>query len=128
MGHMNVQYYAAKFDEATWQLLGALGLTPTYLRNTNRGMVAIDQKTKYKREVIAGDTVEICSDVLEIREKSIRFVHIMKKTESGEVVAESEFTGVHIDTVTRRGFVFPEEVVAAVAKLIPHKKDVSSIA
>lgn len=27
MGHMNVQWYAVKFDEATWQLFTIVGLT-----------------------------------------------------------------------------------------------------
>ncbi len=26
MGHMNVQYYVGKFDEATWQLFAFLGM------------------------------------------------------------------------------------------------------
>lgn len=28
VGHMNVQFYTARFDEASWQFLAALGLTP----------------------------------------------------------------------------------------------------
>lgn len=28
MGHMNVMWYAGKFDEATWALFHAIGLTP----------------------------------------------------------------------------------------------------
>jgi hypothetical protein len=29
MGHMNVMWYVGKFDEATWQSLSMLGLTPS---------------------------------------------------------------------------------------------------
>jgi acyl-CoA thioester hydrolase len=29
MGHMNVMWYAGKFDEACWQLLAMLGLHPS---------------------------------------------------------------------------------------------------
>jgi acyl-CoA thioester hydrolase len=32
MGHMNVMWYVGKFDEATWQLLAAVGLTAARLR------------------------------------------------------------------------------------------------
>ena len=28
MGHMNVQWYTSKFDEATWHLCSALGMSP----------------------------------------------------------------------------------------------------
>ncbi len=119
MGHMNIQHYAAKFDEATWQFFGSIHMSPDYLRTANRGMVAVDQKTKYKMEVIAGDIVDITTAVLEIREKSIRFLHIMKKTNSGELVAETEFIGVHIDTITRKSCAFAEDVRNAAAKCIP---------
>ena len=30
MGHMNLTWYAGKFDEATWNLLSLIGLTATY--------------------------------------------------------------------------------------------------
>ena len=29
VGHMNVMWYVGKFDEATWHLFHAIGLTPT---------------------------------------------------------------------------------------------------
>jgi acyl-CoA thioester hydrolase len=32
MGHMNVMWYVGKFDEATWQILSMLDLTPSFLR------------------------------------------------------------------------------------------------
>lgn len=38
LGHMNVMWYVGKFDEATWQGLTMLGLTPSFLREQNRGM------------------------------------------------------------------------------------------
>jgi acyl-CoA thioester hydrolase len=118
MGHMNVQYYAAKFDEATWQLFGAVSMTPEYLRSANRGMVAVQQKTKYKAEVVAGDIIEIKSCILEIKCKSIRFYHVMIKSHSNEAVAETEFVGVHIDTISRKSCEFEEQVVQAASNLI----------
>ena len=54
VGHMNVQSYTARFDEATWQFLAHLGLTPSFLKRNARGAVAVDQHTQYKREVLAG--------------------------------------------------------------------------
>jgi acyl-CoA thioester hydrolase len=54
MGRMNVASYTARFDEATWHFLAHWGLTPAYFKENNRGAVASDQKTQYKREVNAG--------------------------------------------------------------------------
>jgi len=118
MGHMNVQYYAAKFDEATWQLFGAIYMTPEYLREANRGMVAVEQKTKFKLELLAGDIIEIKSCILEIKEKSIRFYHVMKKSNSNEIVAETELIGVHINTLERKSCKFENNIHKIAANFI----------
>ena len=48
-----------KFDEANWNLFARIGLTPTYLRESGRGMAAVQQNITYKRELLAGDIVEV---------------------------------------------------------------------
>lgn len=53
IGHMNVQFYTARFDEATWHFLAAIGITPAYLKGNGRGMGAVDQHTRYKQELHA---------------------------------------------------------------------------
>jgi len=110
MGHMNVMWYVGKFDEATWQLLGALGLTPAYLRARNRAAVAADQHITYKRELVAGDTVSVWSGILEMRSKSIRFYHQMRNDVTGEVAAATILIGVHLDAQTRKACPFPDEI------------------
>jgi acyl-CoA thioester hydrolase len=64
MGHMNVMWYVGKFDEASWQLLATIGLTPSRLRNEGRGMAAVEQRIEYKRELHAGDVISDRSAVL----------------------------------------------------------------
>jgi acyl-CoA thioester hydrolase len=82
MGHMNVMWYVGKFDEATWQLLASVGLSPARLRKEQMGMVAVEQHIEYKREVLAGDLLTIRSSVQEVREKSLLFVHEMTNQET----------------------------------------------
>ena len=75
IGHMNVMWYVGKFDEANWNLIARLGLTPSYLRESGRAMAAVQQNISYKRELLAGDIVEVRSRLLEIGNKSVRFLH-----------------------------------------------------
>ena len=110
MGHMNVMWYVGKFDEATRHFFHALGLTPAFLRENKRGMAAVEQTIQYKRELLAGDIVTVHSVLLEIKDKSVRFSHEMRKADTGEVAATTTLTGVHIDTVARRACAFPEGV------------------
>ena len=113
VGHMNVMWYVGKFDEATWNLFAALGITPSYLRNKNRGMAAVQQNITYRRELHAGDTVTVHTGVLEMRERVIRFVHEMRNAETGEVSAVAVLTGVHIDTEQRKSCLFPAPILAS---------------
>jgi acyl-CoA thioester hydrolase len=113
IGHMNVMWYVGKFDEANWNLIARIGLTPTYLRQSGRGMAAVQQNISYKRELLAGDIIEIASCVLEVGNKSVRFLHEMRNAETGELAATCEITGVHMDRQARKSAAFPEEVRAA---------------
>ena len=110
MGHMNVQWYTGKFDEATWHLFSAVGITPDYIRENNKGMAAVEQLTKYKAEALAGDLLVIKSCVIEIKDKSLRFLHTMSNAVSGVEVATSELVGVHLDRELRKACSFPEYI------------------
>jgi acyl-CoA thioester hydrolase len=118
IGHMNVMWYVGKFDEATWHLFAAIGLTPSFLRENNRGMAAVQQNISYKRELLAGDIVEIESDILEIREKVIRFSHRMINVDNRAVAAECELTAVHLDRTARKSCAFPDAVRASASAQI----------
>jgi acyl-CoA thioester hydrolase len=110
MGHMNVMWYVGKFDEATWQLLAAVGLTAARLRQDGMGMVAVEQHIEYKRELLAGDLLTIHSFVQEVREKSLIFAHEMTNQETQELAARTTLTGVCIDTATRRARPLPADI------------------
>ena len=111
VGHMNVMWYVGKFDEATWQLFNALGLSPGYLRDAQRGMAAVDQHISYVRELHAGATVSVPSRLLEVKERSLRFEHEMVNDETGEVAARTVLKGVHLDKQTRKSCAFEDAIV-----------------
>ena len=110
MGHMNVMWYVGKFDEATWSYFASLGLTPAKLRDNARGMAALEQNLTYKREVLPGDTLEIYTSTVEIKDKTVRFNHEMIDCETGEIVSICELLAVHMDTNARKAIALPKEV------------------
>jgi acyl-CoA thioester hydrolase len=115
MGHMNVMWYVGKFDEASWNFLASVGLTPAYLRESNRGIVAVEQRLSYKRELLAGDIVFVRSSIKEAREKVLLFRHEMINAQTLELAATSEYTAVHIDKGTRKACPLPRHVQLALA-------------
>jgi acyl-CoA thioester hydrolase len=118
IGHMNIMWYVGKFDEANWNLFARIGLTPTYLRDSGLGMAAVQQNLTYKRELLAGDIVEVKSALLEIRDRSIRFKHVMRNAETGEIAAICETTGVHMDRQARKSAAFSDPIRRTAAKLL----------
>jgi acyl-CoA thioester hydrolase len=110
MGHMNVMWYVAKFDEASWQLFARIGLTRTRLLTEKIGMAGVEQHIEYKRELYPGDVVTVSTTVLEVKEKAIRFSHEMTNDDTGEVVARTVLVAVHLDAATRRARALPADV------------------
>jgi acyl-CoA thioester hydrolase len=110
MGHVNVRAYVGAFDQATWAFFLSIGLSPTVLRNGAVGVAALEQRLIYKRELMPGDVIEISTRLVELREKTVRFVHTMKNRESGETVAECEFVGACLDKAGRKARAFPAEI------------------
>src|SRR5688572_3984748 len=102
MGHMNVMWYVGKFDEGTWNFATRCGLSAEYLRETKRGMAAVDQRISYRKELLVGHTVAVRSALLEVKSKSVRFVHEMFRGDTDELAAVMMVTAVHIDTVARK--------------------------
>ncbi len=117
MGHMNVQWYVAKFDEATWHLTAAVGITTQYMREHNRGMAAVEQITRYRLEVMSGDLLVVKSRVIETSDKTIRFRHEMYNAESMQEVANTQIVGVHIDRKIRKSCPLPQSVIEKCAEL-----------
>ena len=112
MGHMNVMWYVGKFDEAVWNLFARLGLTPSYLRESRRGMVAVEQTIRYERELVGGDVVAVRSLVTGVREKVIQVRQVLVNVETGDVAATMDLVGVHLDTVARKSVPFPAPIAA----------------
>ncbi len=112
MGHMNVQFYVAKFDEAVWHLFDRIGVTADYIREHGRGMAAVEMNIRYLKELGAGDLVSVRSGLLRVGGRSLDLVQEMRLGEAGELTAVQKITAVHLDRQARRAAPFPEEVAA----------------
>ncbi|MBL4731350.1 MAG: thioesterase family protein [Rhizobiaceae bacterium] len=121
MAHMNVQFYIGKFDEATWHLFSAAGLTNAYFQAENRGMAAVLQTTNYKAEAMAGDLLVCRSEILEVKDKTIRFIHHMTNPESGKLLATTELIAAHLDRNIRKSCLFPDHIKAKCLELLASK-------
>jgi acyl-CoA thioester hydrolase len=119
MGHMNVMWYVGKFDEAAWNLLLEIGLTPSYLRSQGRGMAALKQSIEYKRELHAGDVVQVRSSIVGLGEKILTVRQTMIHIEEDVVAATMEAVAVYLDTRLRKAIAFPAPMVESIRARFP---------
>jgi len=80
------------------------------MKANHKGMAAVSQQTKYLLELFSGDIVEIQTELLEVTEKSIRFVHTMRRRSQMDTIATSELVGVHFDTEIHKSCPLPQEI------------------
>jgi acyl-CoA thioester hydrolase len=123
MGHMNVMWYVGKFDEATWQLLSSIGLSPTRVRKEGVGMVAVEQHLEYKHELVAGDLLTIRSFAKEVREKAVVLVHEMTNQDTQQLAARTVLTGVCIDLSARKARPLPSDIRERIASTLSPRTD-----
>ena len=110
MGHMDVMWYVANFDEACWQTLAMLGLTPSRLRNEGAAVAPVEQRTEYKGELHAGDAITIRTAIVRITEKSVHMSHEMRIDETREIAAICTIVGVYLDATSRKSQPFPRDI------------------
>ncbi len=121
MGHINIARYAEIFDAANWGFFARIGLGRPYFEASGYGMAALTQEATYHKELFPGDTVAVFTDLLEVREKTIRYRHYLRLRESLELVATCEFIAAHLDRSVRRATPFPAETAAALrSKVVTH--------
>ena len=92
--HMNSRMYVSRFDQATWFLLHAIGMTPASMKQQNLRMAIMRQNFQFLEELRGGELVEIKSGFLAVGEKYFRFLHQMYDDETGKMVATCDSVAV----------------------------------
>ena len=92
--HMNSRMYVLRFDQATWFLLHAIGVTPLSIKQQELRVAIVRQNYQFLEELRGGELVEIKSGFLAVGEKYFRFLHQMFDYESGKMVATCDSVAV----------------------------------
>jgi len=107
-GHMNVAYYVLVFDHATDAVMDGLGIGPDYVAEGQGAMFVVECHVTYDRELTAGDSVAIETQLLDCDAKRVHLFHRMRHADEGFQAASTEIMLVHVDQETRRSAPMPE--------------------
>ncbi len=98
--HMNSRMYVSRFDQATWFLLHAIGVTPASMKQKNLRVAIVRQNYQFLEELRGGELVEVRSGFLTVGEKYFRFLHQMYNYETKNLVATCDCVAVEASLET----------------------------
>jgi acyl-CoA thioester hydrolase len=105
--HMNSQMYVARFDQATWFLMHAVGVTPATMRQEKRRIAIVRQNYQFLAELRGGELVVIKSGFVAVGEKYLRFIHQMYDFASRALLATCDCTAVQASLETGKSVPLP---------------------
>lgn len=122
MGHMNVRYYMAMFDDASFQLLGKLEGAQ---KDKSLGWADVRHVIEYKHETSAGDLLTVRTKVTRIGRSSVSYHHVLVGSLEGELHAEATITSVRFDLVGRQALEIDADMRRRAEGLMPDSGGVS---
>ncbi|MBN9463398.1 MAG: thioesterase family protein [Burkholderiales bacterium] len=106
--YMNSRMYVSRFDQATWLLLHAIGLTPATMKQQALRVAIVRQNYQFLRELRGGELVQVKSGFLAVGQKYFRFLHQMFDEESGAMVATCDCVAVQASLETNQSVPLPQ--------------------
>ncbi|MEU3614446.1 acyl-CoA thioesterase [Streptomyces sp. NPDC006872] len=106
-GHLNQSVYINYAEHARWALLQAAGITQAGLIGKGVGPVALETNIQYKRELLAGDEVDVTCVFEWGSGKTFRIQQTIRRAD-GTVSAELTSVGGLLDLEKRRMVANPQ--------------------
>ncbi len=113
-GHLNQAVYVNYAEHARWSLLQAAGISQAGLAAKGVGPVSLEMTVRYRRELRAGDEVEVTCDFIWGEGKTFRIEQTIRKTD-GTVAAEITAVGGVMDLKERKLVADPKDYFRALA-------------
>ncbi|MFY4717156.1 acyl-CoA thioesterase [Streptomyces sp. LaBMicrA B280] len=113
-GHLNQAVYLQYAEHARWSLLQSAGIGQTGLVRTGVGPVVLETTIRYRRELLAGDEVDVTCAFEWTSGKTFKVHQEMRKAD-GTLAADVTGVGGLLDLKERRLVADPAEVFRELA-------------
>ena len=111
-GRLGLAGAVHQFSGAGFHLMSNAGMSAAYLREQRIGYSTFEFQLRFAAWPAAGTLLQVDSCVAHVGSSSLRFVHRMTDSMTGELVAELGQFGVHLDMAARRPKRLPDELMA----------------
>jgi acyl-CoA thioester hydrolase len=116
--HMNMARYVALFDDVTYDLLDHVDLGLAYTRRTRRGLMVVDARVRFLKELRVGTPLEVRLRLVGVDHVRLHMWLELGEAGSGIVSATQEQLGLHADLDARKSLRFTEEQRAALQRVV----------
>lgn len=118
MGHMNMRWYLALYDEAGIPLFDRLGLTLDYYAEHQAGGFDLEHHIHYLNEVQIGDTLSIRARLVGRSAKRLHYLLFMVNETRGLLASIFECVNSFADLSARRTAPYPEFIAASIDTML----------
>jgi len=115
-GHMNSAEYVRVFDQQGFVLMDRIGLGAGYTQASGCGVYTVDLRVSYRRELLAGQSIELTLKVLASDEKRVLCLLELYRQEDGALAASMEQLSINVNLTTRKVTPFSDELAADLKK------------
>jgi acyl-CoA thioester hydrolase len=114
-GHLNQAVYVNYAEHARWSMLQAFGIGQARLIGRGVGPVALETTIRYRRELLAGDEVDVTCEFEWGGGKTFQIRQEIRKVADGTVAAEITAVGGLLDLEARKLVTDPREIFKELA-------------
>lgn len=116
-GHWNVRHYMGWMADALYALAAENGFDQATASNLDLGLAGVHAELDIKREVLAGDVIEVRVAVVDVADKRVTLRHRFVRIGDEALIMTSLLTAVCLDKKARRSAPFPPTVLARLKSL-----------
>lgn len=117
-GHMNVAFYTMAFDKAGEMFVADAGLSEQHTRSSGDSWMVTEAHITYQNEALAGEELEIASQMLALDSKRLHLFQRMLRRSDGTLLATNEQLILHVNLKQRRVSPFAPQVMQKLQDLL----------
>lgn len=114
---MSLPAHVHRFSAAGMQILAAVGMTAAYMQERRRGFSTFELDLTQVGSATVGDIIDVTTSISHLGNSSLHLAHRMTGPDGREIAFLVQ-SGVHLDMDARRSTAIPDELRAAIGKLL----------
>ena len=112
LGHMNIQFYAARVSHAIWSMSYMIGIPAEDIKGGKKALVSVRQEIDFLGELMAGDILHMETGILKTTNKTLTLHNKLINSATGETVMTNEMTAAYMDVSLRKAVPLTSEMRA----------------